>query len=58
MAKIYDDITKVIGNTLVRINKLTQGFQAEVVKLGKANPMASVKDRIGLSMIEAAERAG
>ena len=60
MAKIYDDITKVIGNTpLVRINKLTQGFQAEVVvKLEKANPMASVKDRIGLSMIEAAERAG
>ena len=60
MAKIYDDITKVIGNTpLVRINKLTQGFQAEVVvKLEKANPMASVKDRIGMSMIEAAERAG
>jgi cysteine synthase len=60
MAKIYDDITKVIGNTpLVRINKLTKGVQAEVVvKLEKANPMASVKDRIGLSMIEAAERAG
>lgn len=60
MAKIYDDITKVIGNTpLVRINKLTQEFQADVVvKLEKANPLASVKDRIGLSMIEAAERAG
>lgn len=58
--KIYDDITKVIGNTpLIRINKLTEGFQAEVVvKLEKANPLASVKDRIGLSMIEAAERAG
>jgi len=58
--KIYDDITKVIGNTpLVRIKKLTQGFRAEVVvKLEKANPLASVKDRIGLSMIEAAERAG
>ena len=58
--KIYDDITKVIGNTpLIRINKLTKGFQAEVVvKLEKANPLASVKDRIGLSMIEAAERAG
>jgi cysteine synthase len=58
--KIYDDITKVIGNTpLVRINKLTKEFQAEVVvKLEKANPLASVKDRIGLSMIEAAERAG
>ncbi|HTP06253.1 MAG TPA: cysteine synthase A [Nitrospirota bacterium] len=60
MVKIYDDITKVIGNTpLIRINKLTEGFQAEVVvKLEKANPLASVKDRIGLSMIEAAERAG
>ena len=59
MAKIFNDITKVIGNTpLIRINKLTQGFQAEVVvKLEKANPLASVKDRIGLSMIEAAERA-
>ncbi len=58
--KIYDNITKVIGNTpLIRINKLTKGFQAEVVvKLEKANPLASVKDRIGLSMIEAAERAG
>jgi cysteine synthase A len=58
--KIYDDITKAIGNTpLIRINKLTQGFPAEVVvKLEKANPLASVKDRIGLSMIEAAERAG
>jgi len=58
--KIYDDITKVIGNTpLIRINKLTEGFQAEVVvKLEKSNPLASVKDRIGLSMIEAAERAG
>src|SRR5512139_2956063 len=60
MAKIYADITKVIGNTpLVRINKLTKGFQADVVvKLEKANPLASVKDRIGLSMIETAERAG
>jgi cysteine synthase A len=58
--KIYDDITKVIGNTpLIRINKLTKGFQADVVvKLEKANPLASVKDRIGLSMVEAAERAG
>jgi cysteine synthase A len=60
MAKIYHDITEVIGNTpLVRINKLTQGLKAEVVaKIEKANPLASVKDRIGLSMIEAAERAG
>ncbi len=60
MTKIYDDITKTIGNTpLVRINKLTRGLSAElVVKLEKNNPLASVKDRIGLSMIEAAERAG
>jgi cysteine synthase A len=60
MAKIYDDITKTIGNTsLVRINKLTKGFSSQlVVKLEKSNPLASVKDRIGLSMIEAAERAG
>ncbi len=60
MAKIYHDITEVIGNTpLIRINKLTQGLKAEVVaKMEKANPLASVKDRVGLSMIEAAERAG
>ncbi len=58
--KIYDDVTKTIGNTpLVRINRLTQGLAADlVVKLEKSNPLASVKDRIGLSMIEAAERAG
>jgi cysteine synthase A len=60
MTKIYDDVTKTIGNTpLVRINRLSKGLKAEiVVKLEKGNPLASVKDRIGLSMIEAAERAG
>ena len=60
MSRIYDDITKTIGNTpLVRINKLARGLAAEVVaKLEKANPLASVKDRIGIAMIEAAERAG
>jgi len=60
MANIYDDITKTIGNTpLVRINKMANGLNAEVVvKLEKSNPLASVKDRIGLAMIEAAERAG
>ena len=60
MARIYDDVTKTIGNTpLVRVNRLTKGFNAEVVvKLEKSNPLASVKDRIGLSMIEAAERSG
>jgi cysteine synthase A len=60
MAHIYDDITKTIGNTpLVRINKMANGLNAEVVvKLEKSNPLASVKDRIGLAMIEAAEQAG
>ncbi len=60
MANIHSDVTKTIGNTpLVRINRLTRGLKAEVVaKLEKANPLASVKDRIGLSMIEAAEQAG
>ncbi len=60
MPKIYSDVTKTIGNTpLVRINKLAQGLQAEVVaKVEKNNPLASVKDRIGLAMIEAAEEAG
>ncbi len=60
MAKIYDDITKTIGNTpLVRINRMASGIEAEIAaKLEKANPLASVKDRVGLAMIEAAERAG
>jgi len=60
MAKIYSDVTKTIGNTpLVRINKLTKGIKAEVVaKVEKGNPLASVKDRIGLSMVEDAEKAG
>src|SRR5512143_3654733 len=57
---IYDDVTKTIGRTpLVRINRMTRGLKAEVAaKLEKANPLASVKDRIGLAMIEAAEQAG
>ena len=60
MAKIYDDITKTIGNTpLVRLNNIARGLGATVVaKLESFNPMASVKDRIGIAMIEAAEKAG
>ena len=60
MGKIYDDITKTIGNTpLVRLNRVTEGLQATVVaKVEYFNPLGSVKDRIGVSMIEAAEKAG
>ena len=58
--RIYEDITKTIGNTpLVRLNKITQGCVAEVAaKLESFNPIGCVKERIGLSMIEAAEREG
>jgi cysteine synthase A len=58
--RIADDITKLMGNTpLVRLNRLSQGLRAEVVaKLEFFNPASSVKDRIGVAMIEAAERAG
>ena len=60
MSRIYEDITKTIGNTpLVRLNNLTRGLEATVVaKMESFNPMASVKDRIGIAMIEAAEKAG
>ena len=58
--QIANNVIDLIGNTpLVRINRLTQGCAAEVVaKLEYQNPAHSVKDRIGLSMIEAAEKAG
>jgi cysteine synthase A len=58
--RIYEDITKTIGNTpLVKINKITQGLHATIlVKLEFFNPLSSVKDRIGIAMIEDAEKRG
>jgi cysteine synthase A len=60
MIKIADDITKLIGRTpLVRLSKMGAESGAQIIaKLESFNPCASVKDRIGLSMIEAAEDSG
>jgi cysteine synthase A len=57
---IYNDIVETIGNTpVIRLKRLTEGLKAEVlVKVESFNPGSSVKDRIGMSMIEAAEEAG
>jgi cysteine synthase A len=58
--RIYDDITQTIGNTpLIRLRRVAAGCDAEVLaKLENFNPLWSVKDRIGVSMINAAEREG
>ena len=57
---IHNNLSELVGNTpLVRLNRMTEGLSADVVvKLESANPCNSVKDRIGLAMIEAAEREG
>ena len=59
MARIYEDITRTIGNTpLVRINKLIRSGATVLAKVEGHNPLASIKDRIGVSMIDAGERDG
>lgn len=60
MGKIFSDITKTVGNTpLVRLNRMAEGLGATVLaKLESFNPLSSVKDRIGVAMIEEAEKKG
>jgi cysteine synthase A len=59
MGRLFEDITKTIGNTpLVRINKLINAQATVYAKLEFFNPLSSVKDRIGVAMIEAGEKAG
>ncbi len=60
MAKIFSDITKTVGNTpLIKLNRISAGLEAKIlVKLESFNPLSSVKDRIGVAMIEDAEKRG
>ncbi len=60
MGRIFSDITKTVGNTpLVKINRMAKGLKAAVAaKVESFNPLSSVKDRIGVAMIEAAENQG
>jgi len=60
MAKIFDDATKLVGRTpLVRINRLASGTGANVIgKLEFYNPASSVKDRLGVAIVDAAEKSG
>lgn len=59
MARIYSSITELVGNTpLVKLNRVNDSSATVVAKLEFFNPASSVKDRIGLAMIEAAEQEG
>ncbi len=59
MGRIYESITDTIGNTpLVRVNKIIHSEAIVLAKMESFNPMSSVKDRIGLAMVDAAERDG
>lgn len=60
MGKIFSDITETVGNTpLVKLNHISKGLKATIlVKIESFNPLSSVKDRIGVAMIEDAERRG
>ena len=58
MGRLFDNITQTIGNTpLVKVNRIIDGPATCYAKLEYFNPLSSVKDRIGVSMIEAAEQA-
>jgi len=60
MARIFTDITQTAGNTpLVRLNRITEGAYAAVLaKIESFNPLSSVKDRVGIALIEDARRRG
>ena len=60
MSGIYNNVTELVGRTpIVRLNRLTEGLDAQVaVKLEFYNPANSVKDRIGVAIIDAAEKSG
>ena len=60
MGRIYNNIVETIGHTpLVKLNKVTAGLEATIaLKCEFFNPLGSVKDRIGMAMIDAAEKSG
>lgn len=60
MARVYNNIIETVGRTpLVRLNRVIEGGRATVLaKLESFNPLSSIKDRIAVAMIEAAEREG